>query len=45
MHNGNLEVKNNIIYIPEYMMMCVVRKNGKELGIVKPVLDGLTSER
>ena len=44
-HNGNLEVKNNIIYIPEYMMMCVVRKNGKELGIVKPVLDGLTSER
>ena len=40
LHNGNLEVDGNVVYIPTYMLMCFRRDDGP-LGVVRPDLDGL----
>ena len=41
-HNGNVEVNGDIVYIPEYMMMCFRKYDGRSLGIERPDLEGLT---
>ncbi|MBO4357561.1 MAG: ATP-binding protein [Candidatus Methanomethylophilaceae archaeon] len=43
-HNGNLEVDGRIIYIPTYMLMCFQKDKDNTPGVVKPNLEGLTSD-
>lgn len=40
-HNGNVEAKEDILYIPVYMLMCFRKDTGKPLGVVRPDLSGL----
>ena len=44
-HNGNVEREGDIIYLPEYMLMCFERDDGGRLGVVRPDLEGLTAPR